>query len=113
MPIDGEHVATARPGINVPMRPELHVQRRPNGLSLPLSVAREDDIVVFARSLCSGLPRIGDQSRTSVAGFMPNIRLNVRVRCAESANPASWAASVHDPPAIEDSIATLSLSHRT
>jgi hypothetical protein len=44
--------------------------------------------------------------RTAV-GSMPNIRLCVRVRCAESANPAACAASVHEAPAIAASIARL------
>ncbi len=39
------------------------------------------------------------------------MRLKVRVRCAESAKPASCAAAVHEPPAIEHSIATFSRSH--
>lgn len=41
------------------------------------------------RAVDLGLSCDSNQARTSVAGFMPNIRLNVRVRCAESANPAS------------------------
>ena len=34
-----------------------------------------------------------------VAGAIPNILLNVRERCAESAKPPMWAASVSDSPA--------------
>ena len=45
-------------------------------------------------------------------GSMPNIRWCVRVRCDESAKPASCAASVHDAPAIAASMATLMRSHR-
>jgi hypothetical protein len=44
-------------------------------------------------------------------GSMPNMRLCVRVRCDESENPASCAASVHDAPAIAASMATLMRSH--
>ena len=47
---------------------------------------------------------------------MPNMRLKVRERWAESAKPASCAASVHGPPRIEHSIRDIqarSHSHRS
>lgn len=40
-----------------------------------------------------GLERNGYSGRT-LAGEIPNILLNVREKCAESAKPPAWAASV-------------------
>ena len=47
-----------------------------------------------------------------LAGATPNIRRNVRLKWAESANPASCAASVSDAPAAAHATARVSLSHR-
>lgn len=48
----------------------------------------------------------------SVAGATPNIRLNVRLKCEESAKPASCADCVNDAPAARRSRARVSRSHR-
>jgi hypothetical protein len=56
--------------------------------------------------------RAGAQSRRMAVGSIPNMRLCVRVRCDESAKPASCAASVQEAPAIAAAIATLMRSHR-
>lgn len=45
-------------------------------------------------------------------GATPNIRLKVRLRCAESENPASCAAAVSDDPAATIATARLSLNQR-
>jgi hypothetical protein len=45
------------------------------------------------------------------AGLIPNIRSEVRVRCAESAKRASCAAVIHEAPAIAASIATFNRNH--
>jgi len=44
-----------------------------------------------------GLERNGYSGRTLI-GAMPNIRRNVREKCAESAKPAESAASVRESP---------------
>ena len=57
------------------------------------------------------LPLPGGYCADRAEGFTPSIRLKVRFRCAESANPAACAASVQERPAIASSIATFSRSH--
>jgi hypothetical protein len=47
------------------------------------------------------------------AGVTPNMRRNVRLRCAESENPASCAAWVRDAPAAKRATARVSRSHST
>ena len=53
------------------------------------------------------IPARTPQSGRMAVGSIPNMRRWVRVRCDESANPASWAAVVHEAPPIAASIATL------
>ena len=61
-------------------------------LALALHIVRLD-----MRSLAFGKPRslesFGYDMANAAAG-RPNMRLNVRLRCAESAKPAAWAAWV-------------------
>lgn len=46
-------------------------------------------------------------------GAMPNIRLQVRVKCAESAKLVAYAASVQGTPEYPNASARLSLAHNT
>ena len=55
---------------------------------------------------------VANHSLTSIVGAIPNIRRHVRLRCAESANPQSCAASVHDCPAIAAPTADPIRAHR-
>lgn len=50
---------------------------------------------------------------SSAAAGKPNMRLNVRLRCAESEKPASWAASVSVLPAMRASTARTRRSQST
>lgn len=47
-----------------------------------------------------------------LAGGTPNMRRKVRLKCAESANPASCAACVSEDPAANLSTERISLSHK-
>lgn len=58
------------------------------------------------------LERNGYEISSAAAGT-PNIRLNVRLRCAESEKPASCAASVRFSPRVWASAARTRRSHST
>ena len=45
-------------------------------------------------------------------GVIPNMCLNVRLRCAESEKPASWAATVNETLLMMRSTASMSRLHR-
>jgi hypothetical protein len=51
------------------------------------------------RGIDAMIERNGYDNLSEAAGN-PNMRLNVRLKCAESANPASWAASVRLLPLV-------------
>jgi len=49
----------------------------------------------------------------SAEGLMPNIALKVREKCARSAKPEAWAASVSEVSNTANSITFRSRTHRT
>ncbi len=69
--------------------------------------ARVYIIYIVAHTAQEPVRASSDGGTRTAVGSMPNMRLCVRARCAESAKPASWAASVHEAPAAADSMATL------
>lgn len=56
------------------------------------------------------LPSIAGYTRSDAAA-MPNMRRNVRLKCAESAKPARCAASVSEVPEAKLSVARMRRSH--
>ena len=52
-------------------------------------------------------------SLINIVGAIPNMRRQVRLRCAESANPQFSAASVHDSPPIAALTADPTRAHST
>jgi hypothetical protein len=106
--------AQRRPALQLQASPQRHAVPQPQPASLWL-VRKVLGVLVIVNLLGLGLVRVdgpipkpGERSPlernsydiSSDAAGMPNIRLNVRLRCAESAKPASCAACVRlSPPA--------------